>query len=209
MTTTVLNPPARGIVLDGISWETYARLLEEYQGGAGTRFTYDQGRLEIVVLSARHEKYKDLLTLLVNVLSDCLGIDIESFGSTTFRRADLSRGFEPDACFYIQHAAQVRGKDELNLDIDPPPDLVVEIDISHGSLDKFPLYAAVGVAEIWRWNGEEVAIYGLDGVEYNAREASLVLPGVRGVTLSTLMVESQRLKRTVWLKKVRAAIEVA
>lgn len=207
MTTTVLNFPARGIVLDGISWETYARLLEEYKGGAGTRFTYDQGRLEIVVLSARHEKYKDLLTLLVNVLADCLGIDIESFGSTTFRRADLSRGFEPDACFYIQHAAQVRGKDELDLDIDPPPDLVVEIDISHGSLDKFPLYAAVGVAEIWRWNGEEVTVYGLDGVEYNAREASLVLPGVRGTTLSELMVESQRLKRTDWLKKVRAAID--
>ena len=206
MTTRVLNPPDKGIVLDGISWETYARLLEEYQGGAGTRFTYDQGRLEIVVLSAKHEKYKDLLTLLVNVLADCLGIDLESFGSTTFRRADLARGFEPDACFYIQHAAQVRGKDELNLDIDPPPDLVIEIDVSHASLDKFPLYGAVGVAEIWRWNGEEVAIYGLDSGEYCAREASLVLPGVRGVTLSKLMVESQRLKRTDWLKKVRAVI---
>ena len=131
--TTVLHPPDQGIVLEGISWETYERLLSEHQESAGTRFTFDQGRLEIMVLSAKHERYKDLLVLLINVLAEELDIDLSSFGSTTFRRHDLERGFEPDACFYIQHADQVSAKDRLDLSVDPAPELVVEIDITSSS----------------------------------------------------------------------------
>jgi len=133
--------------LHGISWETYERLLAEHQESSGTHFTYDRGRLEIMVLSAKHEAAKHVLTLLVEILAEELNVDVYGLGSTTFRRADLERGFEPDACFYIQREALVRGKDEIDLTVDPPPDLVIEIDITSPSLNKFPLFAALGISE--------------------------------------------------------------
>jgi Uma2 family endonuclease len=197
--TTVLSPPDQGIVLEGVSWETYGRLLSEHQDSVGTRFTYDREKLEIRVLSAKHEKFKDIITLLVNVLADEMGIDVSSFGSTTFRRQDLRRGFEPDACFYIQ----IIGKDELDLAVDPAPDLVVEIDISSSSLDRFPLFAAVGVNEIWCYDGKKVTISVLTEDNYIEQPQSVVLPKVSDQVLTELVVASQTLRRTAWLRQVR------
>jgi Uma2 family endonuclease len=201
--TTVLAPPDQGIVLEGISWETYERLLSEHQDSASTRFTYDRETLEIMVLSAKHEKYKDLITLLVNVLAEEMGVDVSSFGSTTFRRQDLARGFEPDACFYIQKIDQVMGKDELDLTVDPAPDLVIEIDMSSSSLDRFPLFAAVGVNEVWRYNGDRLTLFVLTDGDYAKKPYSAVLPKVSGQALTALMTASQTLRRTAWLRQVR------
>lgn len=119
------------VILHGVSWETYQRLLTDLQDSHAAHFAYDQGRLEIMVLSAEHEEDKAVLTLLVNVIAEELGIDVRSFGSATFQREDLDRGFEPDACFYIAHEAQVAGKKKLDLAIDPPPDLIIEINITN------------------------------------------------------------------------------
>jgi len=101
--------------LHGVSWATYERLLADFQDSHAAHFAYDEGRLEIMVLSAEHEEYKDMSILLVNVLAEEMDIDVRSFGSTTFQRADLERGFEPDGCFYIQHEAQVQGKIRIPL----------------------------------------------------------------------------------------------
>ena len=191
------------VVLHGISWETYERLLAEHEESLGTRFTYDQGILEIMVLSAKHEALKDVLSLLINILAEELAIDVQSFGSTTFRRADLSRGFEPDACFYIQHEAQVSGKDELDLAQDPPPDLVVEIDLSSSSLNKFPIFAALGILEVWRIAGVQVTISVLQDGGYQEVEESVALPGVTASALEQLLETSKQLKRTAWLRHVR------
>jgi Uma2 family endonuclease len=144
---TSTSEAVQKVLLHGVSWETYERLLSEPEG-SNTRFTYDQGALEIMVLSAEHENCKDMIFLLINVLAAEFGIDVDSFGSTTFRREDLERGFEPDACFYFQNVEHVRGKKRLDLTLDLPPDLVVEVDIAHPSLDKFPLFAAIGIPEI-------------------------------------------------------------
>jgi Uma2 family endonuclease len=191
------------VVLHGVHWDTYERLLAEHEESLGTRFTYDQGTLEIMVLSAKHEALKDALTLLVNILAEEMAIDVRSFGSTTFQRADLSRGFEPDACFYIQHEAQVSGKDELDLSHDPAPDLVLEIDLSSSSLNKFPIFAVLGVLEVWRWDGAQIIISVLQDGRYVEVAESLALPKVSATALRQFVDTSRQLKRTAWLRRIR------
>ena len=152
------------VILHGVGWETYERLLADFRDSHAARFPYDQERLEIMVLSAEHEEDKDVLTLLVNVLAEEMDIDVRSFGSATFQQEDLERGFESDACFYIAYEAQVRGKKKLDLTIDPPPDLVIEIDITSPSLNKFPIFAAIGcLPEVWRYDGKRLMIFTLAG----------------------------------------------
>jgi Uma2 family endonuclease len=121
-----------------VSWETYERLLAEHEEGSGTRFTYDGGILEILVPSARHEKPNHILASLVEVLTEEMALNIERLGSTTLKRPDLLKGFEPDSCFYIQHADAILDKDEIDLTVDPPPDLVIEIDITSPLTGQIP-----------------------------------------------------------------------
>jgi hypothetical protein len=111
--------------------------------------------LEIMVLSFRHETLNRTLVMLVETetLAEELDIDLINAGSTTCKRVDLARGFEPDTGFYSQRAGHIRSKDEIDLTVDPPPDLVIEIDITSPSLDKLPIYAAVGVPEVWLYQG--------------------------------------------------------
>jgi Uma2 family endonuclease len=199
----VLSPPEQRVILKGVSWETYERLLAEHQESSGTRFTYNCGFLEIVVLSARHEKPNRTLALLVEVLAEEMQLNIERLGSTTFKRRDLLKGFEPDSCFYIQHADAISGKENIDLSVDPPPDLVIEIDITSPSLDKLPIYAAVGVPEVWRYDGEQVTIYRLEGESYGTEARSAVLPPLTGEVATNFLDESTQLKSTVWLRRVR------
>ena len=132
---TVLSPPEQRVLLHNVGWDTYESLLAAHQDMSTPRFTYDQGRLEITSPSAEHEQFKDVLALLVNVVAEEKVVDLEGFGSTTFRREDVEQGFEADACFYIENVKRVRGKPSLDLAEDPPPDLVIEIDITHPSLN--------------------------------------------------------------------------
>lgn len=191
------------VILKGISWETYERLLAEHTESSGTHFTYDQGRLEIMVLSAEHETLKHALEVLVEIFAEELSIDVRGFGSTTFRRADLDRGFEPDACFYIQQEPQVRGKREIRLSLDPPPDLIIEIDIFHPSLNKLPLLATLRIPEVWRYDSERVIILKLIGEGYEEVSESAALPGVTSEVLSQFIRENSQLQPTVWRRNVR------
>ena len=191
------------VILRGISWATYERLLAEHQESSGTHFTYDRGALEIMVLSAGHEALKHTLALLVEILAEELNVDVYGLGSTTFRREDLERGFEPDACFYIQEEALIRGKAEIDLAVDPPPDLVIEIDITSPSLNKFPIFAAVGVREVWRYDGARVVILKLEDSKYVESVESTVLLKITGDTLTHFVEVSQQMKRTAWLRHVR------
>lgn len=200
---TVLSTPEQKVILRGVSWLTYERLLAEQEESSGTRFTFDRGVLEIMVLSAKHEAIKHTMALLVEVLAEEMNVDVYGLGSTTFRREDLERGFEPDACFYIQQESAVRGKNEIDLTVDPPPDLVIEIDITHPSLNKFPIFSALGIPEVWRYEGTRAAIYKLEANNYVEAEESAALSGVTGEALSHLITASQNLKRTAWLRQVR------
>jgi Uma2 family endonuclease len=191
------------VVLQGVSWDTYERLLADFQDSHAAHLTYDQGVLEILAPSAKHEEPNRALALLIEMLALELDIDIRNLGSTTFKRGDLSRGLEPDSCFYIQHAAQISGKDDIDPAVDPPPELVIEVDITHPSFDKLPLYAAVGVAEVWRYDGAAVTIHTLAQETYTVSETSQALPGVTSAMLSQFIEQSRQLRRPDWLRRVR------
>lgn len=201
---TAVKPPepiAQRVILPGVSWQTYERLLADFEDSHAAHFAYDQGVLEILVPSAKHEEPNRTLALLIEMLALELDIDIRNLGSTTFKRADMLCGFEPDTCFYIQRAEQISGKDEIDLTIGPPPDLIIEID-THPALDKLPIYAAVGVPEVWRYDEEVVTIYTLGQDIYSPSEVSRVLPGVTSLMLSRFIAESRQLKRPIWLRQV-------
>ena len=200
---TVLSPPDRLVTLRGISWQTYNRILAEHGEKGGTRFTYDEGVLEIMVLSSRHEEPNRTLALLVEVLAEEMNIDLRRFGSTTFRRQDLQKGFEADSCFYIQNAQVVLGRDEIDLASDPPPDLIIEVDITSESLDRFPIFAAVGVPELWHSDGASVSLFRLEGREYRDTPYSLAFPPLTGEIATRFLTESRELPSTTWLRRVR------
>jgi Uma2 family endonuclease len=189
--------------MTGVSWATYERLLADLKDSSSPRLTFDKGVLEVMSPSAEHEESNRTIALLVEVLAEELGIDVRSLGSTTFRREDLEQGFEPDSCFYVQNEARMRGRKEIDLAVDPPPDLVVEVDITSPSLQKLPLYARAGVPEVWRYDGERMTIYRPGGGDYETVEGSAVLPGVTGRDLTRFLEESGTHRRTVWLKSVR------
>src|SRR5579885_1128764 len=150
---SISSSPTSGLmILYDVRWTTYEQLLADHEGRSSPRFTFDCGTLEITSPSAEHEKCNRTIALFVEILAEELKIDIEDFGSTTFRRSDLARGFEPDSCFYIKNEVLIRGKQEIDLSIDPPPDLVIEIDLTSRALDKLSLYAQIGVPEIWRYD---------------------------------------------------------
>ena len=205
----VLKPPeqvTQKVILNNIRWETYERLLAEHQEVNSTHFTYDRGTLEIMILSLRHERLKEKLTMLVGILAEELNIDIEGAGSTTFRREDLARGLEPDACYYIAKAQYIRQRDEIDLKLDPPPELVIEIDISSPSLNKFPILAGLGVLEVWRFDGTEIGIFRLSGDDYVEVAASALLKGVTSEIVNRLLEAGKTLKHADLLRLIRESV---
>lgn len=200
---TVACPSERLVILDRVSWETYERLLTEHGERNGTRFTYDGGVLEIMVVSSRHEMPNRTLAALVEVLAEEWSFDIARLGSTTIKREDLQKGFEPDSCFYIQRADEIRGKEDLDFGEDPAPDLTIEVDIPRESLNRFPIFAAVGIPEVWRFDGTRVSFFQLDSGRYVENEHSLAFPALRCEVATEFLNKSQKLKSTVWLREVR------
>ncbi len=143
------------------------------------RFFHDRGMLGIVSPgeSPEHEGIGRLCALLVELLAEEMELDVFDAGHTTFRREDLERGFEPDGSFcFSQNAERVRGKYNIDLSVDPPPDLVVEVDVTSYSLDKLPIYARVGVPEVWRYADGRPRILRPRGQGYEAVTRSIVLP---------------------------------
>ncbi len=205
-TAAATAPAAEDVViLEDISWDTYCRLNDENFSPA-IRMSFFEGALEIMTLSSRHENWERKIEVLVQTFAGAIRLDCESFGSVTMRRKDLRAGLEPDACFYFgPMAAAVRGREELDLHTDPAPDLAVEIDISRRSLPKFPLYAALGIREIWRFHREEVVLYELVDGQYRVIEKSTVLPSIGGARLTQLLAESRSMPSPDWLDRVRAA----
>jgi Uma2 family endonuclease len=166
------------VILSNISWQTFEQILEELGNNRGTRLAYNNGLLEIMTPLGPHENNNRFIESLVGVIADELNLNLKKFGSLTMKRSKKLKGAEPDSCYYLQNEPLVRNKQEIDLDKDPPPDLVLEIDMSSGSLDKLPIYAAIGVPELWRYDGNKLEVFvlqQLDG-EYEAVSTSLTFP---------------------------------
>ncbi|NEQ33091.1 MAG: Uma2 family endonuclease [Leptolyngbya sp. SIO4C5] len=165
------------VVFRSLSWPAYQQVLSAVGDNRAARLTYDCGLLEITMPLEDHEFYSELIGRFVYFLVSELGQKIKSLGSTTLEREDLKRAVEPDKAYYIQNQSQVAGK-KIDLDRDPPPDLVIEVDITHTDVDKLSLYAAMGVAEFWRYNGQLWRIYQLEGDRYQEVDLSPTFPRV-------------------------------
>jgi Uma2 family endonuclease len=153
MTTTIAQPvnSANPVVLRGVSWQFYEAALKELDE-QHIFLTYDRGSLEIMAPSPFHESAKKIIARFLEIMTLELDIPIVSGGSTTFRREDLERGLEPDECYYVQHEAQLRQIREVDLTRDPPPDLVVEMEYTRHAINRLPIYAALRMPEIWRYD---------------------------------------------------------
>lgn len=176
---TIANPIAyegqQHVVLEGVTWEQYEQLLRDL-GDRQVRVTYDQGKLEIMAPLFNHERWKKYFARLIEAMCEELDLEVELAGSTTFKREDLAKGLEPDECYYVQHADAVRAKSELDLAVDPPPDLVIEVDITSKSVPKEPIYAALRVPELWRYDGFRLTGLLLHNRQYRPSAASLAFP---------------------------------
>lgn len=153
------------VQLSDIDWRTYTRLLHVFAEHPGVRLTYDRGELEIRSPLLEHDDDSRFLGDLVFVITDELGLPLKRGGSTTLRRRKRRRGIEADECFWIANAHQLAGERRLDLRTDPPPDLAIEIDVSHSSLDHLAIYAALRVPEVWRLVGDTLTFHvlGADG----------------------------------------------
>ncbi|MFN7928423.1 MAG: Uma2 family endonuclease [Blastocatellia bacterium] len=169
-------PPGTTLRADNVSWEVYEQLLDDLRESSAVRVFYDQGRMEIMSPLPAHEKPVKVLHTLIIALRDALDIDIESLGSSTLKKELKDKGAEPDDCFYVQNADAVIGKEDLDLQHDPPPDIVIESDLTSSSLDRFAIYAGLGVPEIWRVFNRRVEIWRLTEVDYEEAAHSTAFP---------------------------------
>lgn len=162
---TTATPSVQRVVLKNISWQTFETILAETGEDRVSRLAYDQGTLEIMTPLLPHEHNNRLIHNLIVVLAEELNLNLKSVGSLTCKRPDRQQGAEPDSGFYIQNEPRVRDNEQIDLAIDPPPDLVVEVDFSSSSIDRLPIYAEIGVPELWRYD-PVMQIYQLRSGQY-------------------------------------------
>jgi Uma2 family endonuclease len=165
------------IVLHGVPWDTY-QTLRNADENYHLRMTYDRGALEIASPSLKHESISYMLGRTIDQWTLRHKIHIAAGRNSTFSRKDLERGLEPDNCYWITHEREIRGKDNVDLRFDPPPDFVLEVDVTSSSIPKIPIYAALGVPEVWHWNDDdklEVLRLSVSG-DYRAVRQSRELP---------------------------------
>ena len=146
-------PSGATLVIHAIGWDEYERLLDGLAAGPRVRVSYDRGRLEAMSPLPEHEDDIRFIDDLVRAWSDRHDLTLEKRGSATWKRRSLERGVESDACYYVGNAVRIIGKRTIDLESDPPPDIALEIDVTNESITTFPIYAALGVPEIWRRHG--------------------------------------------------------
>ena len=170
------------VVLRSLTWQGYLAVRQSLSPERNTRLTYSEGTLEITMPLEIHEFSAWLIGRFIYILASELGMETKTMGSTTLDREGLDSSSEPDVAYYIQNQPLVAGRD-VDLEQDPPPDLIVEVDITHTDIDKLALYAAMGIPEFWRYNGEVWRIYILQDGEYQEVEVSPTFPQVPKVKL--------------------------
>jgi Uma2 family endonuclease len=200
-------PEGATLVIHQAGWEDYEGVLEELAERPHFRVSYDCGRLEIMTPLPEHEAAARFIDDIVRVVAEKLDVQVEKYGSTTWKNRILQKGVEPDACYYVKNAERVIGKRTIEMESDPPPDIAVEIDVTNESLAKFAIYAALRVSEIWRYDGATVHFYELGGDEYReiseSRSFAGLTPGIVADALAQSRTEGQssalRVFRRRWI----------
>jgi len=201
---SILIPQAENrVVLSDISWATFEALLADADH-RGSRFTYDGGILEIMSPSSEHERIGRLIGRMIEAFTEEKEIPIQSGGSTTLKSELKQRGLEPDECYYIANESQVRELDEIDLSVNPPPDLAIEVDITNSSMDQLCIYEALGVPEVWMCDGKHLKIYRLqdDGV-YAIQDRSPTFPSLPPETILDFLARRKTTDETSWIKLFR------
>ncbi|NJO15043.1 MAG: Uma2 family endonuclease [Thioploca sp.] len=199
----IVIPPGQNLLLKGIDWLTLEKLLEELGETRAARISYSRGMLEVMVPLAEHEDGKEIIGDLVKIILEEMNIEFRALGSTTFKNEQMAQAIEADACFYIHHEAMVRGKKRIDLIVDPPPDLAIEIDIS--SRTHFDNYEKLGVPELWRYDGEHLEINVLQNGRYVTSTTSVHFPQLPLVeAIPQYVKQSQSVGRNVTMKAFRA-----
>ncbi len=199
------NTPLRDrVLLHNLSWQQFENILVELGQSRGSRVAYDNGTLEIMTPLLEHEYYKENISIAIQDIAEVLDRDYESLGSTTWRKQAKMAGVEPDNCFYFQNESKIRGKLDYDLNQDPPPDLVLEIDLTSKSLDRFPIYARLEVPEIWCYDDGELKVYLLkNNNTYQESESSLVFPQLCVQEIPVIINKYRNLGRRTIRQKIR------
>lgn len=188
----LIVPPGNRVQLQNVSWEMFEKILSELGEGYAVRLAYDKGTLEFKMPLLGHEDDKEIIGDLVKALIEELNIEFRSAGSTTFKRQDMQSGVEPDQCFYIQNEAAIRGKREIDLAVDPPPDLAIEIDNTNDSRTRFNSYQALRVPELWRYDGQLLKINLLRDGKYIESDTSQYFPEIPIIEVISQYVEQSK-----------------
>jgi Uma2 family endonuclease len=200
-------PVGGTLILTDVPFEEYEQLLSDLSANPGlrrrVRVSYYRGKLWVMTLSPLHEKFKGLALCLAQILSEELECDLESLGSTTFKSDAFSPGAEPDTCFYVTNAPAIIGKEKIDLSVDPPPDVVVEIDLSHSSPGQQELYAAMGVPELWTYDLRRARIYHLSPPGYAEAAASRAFPLLTAEALTEFLEQSKTVGQSAALRDFR------
>ena len=202
-TDKTTNPKADRVVLYHLNWEQFNNLLKNLGNNRSARIAYDQGTLEIMTPLPEHEYFKERISDTIKDIAEILDLDCECLGSSTWKREVKQAGVEPDNCFYFQNEPLIRGKLTFDLNQDPPPDLALEIDLTSKSLDRFPIYARLGVPEIWCYDSGKLNIYQLEGAAYIETEKSGIFPNLNLQEIPVLIESSRQLGRRVFRKTIR------
>ncbi len=184
-------PEGATLVVQQFSWDDYKRLVEDLRDRPHLRVSYDQGKLEIMSPLPEHEEYARFIDDLVRLFARAHNIKVQKYGAATWKKQRLNRGVEPDCCYYVANALRVIGKRTFDLEIDPPPDIVVEIDITNESLSKFPIYAALSVPEIWWYDSKKIQFYELVRNKYCKVSESRSFPGLSPAMIEAALEQSR------------------
>jgi len=195
------------VLIRGVGWQGYQALLNMV-GDQPVRLTYDRGDVELMSPLYKHERNRSLLARMVETLTEELGIPLIAAGATTLRREDLDRGLEADESFYMGDLTRIRDTDNLDLEIDPPPDLAIEIEITRSVLNRLGIYGALGVPEIWRFDGRTLRILDRqpDG-SYSEIPRSKALPWISIEEITRFLQPDAARDDTLWSRTFRAWVK--
>lgn len=206
MSTLLKEESETRIVLENVSWEIFVALADERRGSV-PRLSYNEGVLEMISPKRKHENISCLLGRMIEAYSEIRGIEILSVASVTVKRSDLKKAYEADESYYVTNIDKVLAKEELDFEVDPPPDLVIEVELTSSAIDKLELFAAMQVREVWRHDGTSVQIYRLSNGRYDCIAESTELPRLSSDLINGYLDQRLQAGETTWIRAFRSEVQ--